>query len=119
MTRRVLVVDDHPSFRRLVSRLLTNGGYDVVAQVSTGRAAYEASARLDPDLVLLDIVLPDEDGFTLSVRLAGLPRPPIVVLVSSRAREDFGGMIESSPVRGFLGKADLTLARLSGLVDGG
>lgn len=118
VTRRVLVVDDHPSFRRLVSRLLTGGGYDVVGEATDGRSACEASARLDPDVVLLDVVLPDEDGFAVSRKLAGLARPPIVVLVSSRRREDFAGMVERSPVRGFLSKSDLTLARLRALVDG-
>jgi DNA-binding NarL/FixJ family response regulator len=63
---------------------------------------------LDPDVVLLDIRLPDGDGFELAPKLEGRGRGPAIVLVSSHDQADFGAEIAASPALGFIAKADLS-----------
>jgi DNA-binding NarL/FixJ family response regulator len=115
--RRVLVVDDHPSFRRCASTLLAAEGFEVVGEAGDGASALAAAERLEPELVLLDVQLPDLDGFQVASRL--LARDPAVriVLVSSRDRSSYGPLIEESGARGFISKGDLSgeaLERLLG-----
>jgi DNA-binding NarL/FixJ family response regulator len=106
--RRVLVVDDHPSFRRCVHQLLTAEGFEVVGEAENGRSAVPLADELAPDFVLLDIQLPDVDGFEVASRLlARRPRLPIL-LVSSRDRAEYGERIEASGARGFVAKAELS-----------
>ena len=102
----ILVVDDHPSFRRCARQLLEADGFDVVGEAEDGAGALSAIDRLHPDVVLLDVQLPDMDGFTVLERL-GAERPQ-VVLVSSREATDYNGLIRSSGARGFIAKAELT-----------
>lgn len=114
--RRVLVVDDHPSFRRCASALLAAEGFEVVGEAADGESALVAAGRLAPELVLLDVQLPDLDGFEVARRLlAGNPRLSIV-LVSSRDRSEYGPLIEASGARGFVSKGDLSGATLEGLL---
>ncbi|HEY7603002.1 MAG TPA: response regulator transcription factor [Gaiellaceae bacterium] len=116
-SRRVLVVDDHPSFRRSASALLTAEGYDVVAEAEDGASAVALAGEVGPDLVLLDIQLPDMDGFAVAERLlAGDPELEIV-LVSSRDRSSYGPLIEASGARGFLAKGDLSGPALGMLLE--
>jgi len=115
--RRVLLVDDHPSFRRCAGALLTAEGFEVVAEAEDGATAVALAGELALDLVLLDIQLPDIDGFEVAARLLerepGLP----IVLVSSRDRTAYGSRIEASGARGFVAKADLSGAALERLLD--
>jgi CheY-like chemotaxis protein len=104
----VLIVDDHEAFRTSARTLLEAEGFDVVGTAPDGPAAIIASVELAPDLVVLDIQLPGIDGFQVAVELAALPRPPAVVLTSSRAASSFGRLIEAAPVRGFLAKHELS-----------
>ena len=114
---RVLVVDDHASFRRCASELLVTDGFDVVGQAEDGASALALAARLKPELVLLDIQLPDIDGFAVAERLlAGHPGLQIV-LVSSRDRSSYGPLIEASGAVGFISKADLTGEALERLLE--
>jgi DNA-binding NarL/FixJ family response regulator len=105
---RVLIVDDHSSFRSFARRLLVADGFDVVGEAVDGAGAVDAVRTLAPDVVLLDIRLPDVDGFGVAEVLAGDDDAPVVVLVSSRARGDYGRRVETSPVRGFIAKDDLS-----------
>jgi DNA-binding NarL/FixJ family response regulator len=115
--RRVLVVDDHAGFRTCVRALLEAEGFDVVGEASDGASAVTLTAELAPDLVLLDIQLPDLDGFAVAERLLGGDPRLQIVLVSSRDRSSYGPLIEQSGARGFVPKADLSgdeLARVLG-----
>jgi DNA-binding NarL/FixJ family response regulator len=113
---RVLVVDDHPLFRDTVRRLLVQEGFVVVGEVADGGAALAAVWDLHPDLVLLDVQLPDTDGFRVAQELSHLASPPAVVLISNRDQSDYGGLVERSPTAGFVAKADLTGALLHQLL---
>lgn len=109
---RVLVVDDHPSFRRFAARLLVEAGFAVVGEASDAEGALREAERLRPDAVLLDVVLPDRSGLAVAreLRLAG--EAPRVVLISSRVRSDFGDSFGWPLGCSFLPKHELTVARL-------
>jgi DNA-binding NarL/FixJ family response regulator len=108
MPTRVLIVDDHPSFRSFARRLLEQFGFEVVGEAPDGRAAIEAARRLQPDAVLLDVLLPDFSGFEIATELAGSDPAMVVVLTSSRSASDLGVALRDSPARGFLPKASFT-----------
>ena len=113
MPRTVLIVDDHPGFRRAARALLEAEGYLVIGESATGGDALEAVERFHPELVLLDVGLPDVDGLEVCRRLAGTG--PAVVLTSSRDASDYPG-VERIGARGFIPKAELsgdTLAALA------
>jgi len=117
VSKSVLIVDDHPSFRAGARRMLEASGYAVVGEVADGEAALEAVRELGPDLVLLDVQLPGIDGFEVAARLGAAGDPPTIVLTSSRDRADFGDALAESPARGFIAKGELsgkTLAELAG-----
>jgi DNA-binding NarL/FixJ family response regulator len=116
MRERVLIVDDHEAFRAVARQLLSGSGFDVVAEAVDGAAGVAAARAVRPDVVLLDVQLPDADGFQVAEELAAGPRPPTVVLVSTRASTDYGGLVARSPARGFISKAELTGARLRELI---
>ncbi|HEY6015376.1 MAG TPA: response regulator transcription factor [Gaiellaceae bacterium] len=113
---RVLVVDDHPSFRRCARTLLAAEGFEVVAEAEDGETALALAEELRPELVLLDIQLPDVDGFEVASRLLALDPGLAIVLVSSRDRADYGSLVERSGARGFVSKADLSRAALDRLL---
>jgi DNA-binding NarL/FixJ family response regulator len=114
--RRVLVVDDHPSFRSCASALLTAEGFEVVGEAENGAAAIALAAELQPELVLLDIQLPDINGFEVATCLLARDRELKIVLVSSRDRSAYGSLIQRSGARGFISKADLSGVVLEGLL---
>jgi len=111
----VLVVDDHPAFRSSARRLLESEGYFVVGEAEDGRSALERAESLQPDLVLLDIQLPDIDGFEVARELKQAQSHALVVLISSRDEADYGSAIAESGARGFIPKGELSgpaLARM-------
>jgi DNA-binding NarL/FixJ family response regulator len=112
----VLIVDDHPGFRRAARRLLEAGGLTVVGEAGDGVSALATIEALWPEVVLLDIVLPDADGFDVAERIAKLRPGPVVVLTSSREASDFGRRLERSQADGFLHKDDLSAVALVELV---
>ncbi len=112
----LLIVDDHEDFRESARILLEAEGFEVVGLAAAGEEAVTATERLDPDLVLLDIQLPGIDGFVTAERLAALPKPPAVVLISSRAVHTFGSKVADAPVRGFVAKHELSGAALARLL---
>jgi len=112
MPTTVLIVDDHPSFRSSARMLLEADGYDVIGEAPDGRSAIVAARELDPDVILLDIQLPDIDGFEVSARLAANGDPPAVVMTSSRDAADYGLLATDSGARGFIAKSALSRAAL-------
>lgn len=116
LRRTVLIVDDHEAFREAARSLLEAEGFDVVGETGGGHAALMAAETLRPDVVLLDIQLPDLDGFAVADGLASQPSPPAVVLISSRDAETYGARLAHAPARGFLAKRDLSGAALAELL---
>ena len=94
----MLVVDDHPSFRRFARKLLEAAGFAVVEEAADGASALAAVRALRPDVVLLDVLL--------------------VVLTSSRSPADLEPSLSRSSARGFIAKRDLTVAAFAALVGG-
>jgi DNA-binding NarL/FixJ family response regulator len=108
MAARILIVDDHPSFRASARALLEADGYEVVGEAEDGHSAVRAALTLLPDVVLLDVQLPDIDGFEVASRLRDEAGAPAVVLTSSREASDYGPLPYHSGARGFVPKAELT-----------
>lgn len=112
----VLIVDDHALFRSRACRLLENAGYTVVGEAPDASSAIEAATRLKPDVILLDVQLPDGDGFTVASELAAASDPPMVVLVSSRRAIDYGSRLTESSAAGFIYKPELSRRALERVV---
>jgi DNA-binding NarL/FixJ family response regulator len=116
MAYTVLIVDDHPSFRASARIVLESEGFDVVGEAEDGASAITQCCRLRPQVVLLDVQLPDTDGFHVAAELTGNGVGPAVVLVSSRDSCDFGSLVARSGARGFVPKAELSGAILRALL---
>jgi two-component system response regulator EvgA len=112
MAARILIVDDHPSFRATAKTLLLSDGFDVVGEAEDWRSAIEAVKLLEPDLVLLDVQLPDMDGFTVASELCGNGYCPKIVLTSSHDESDFGPIVARCGAAAFVPKGELTGAAL-------
>ena len=116
MAVRVVIVDDHQPFRALARELLEMDGFQVVGDAGDAAGAVDVATTTAPDLVLLDIGLPDADGFEVARLLSTLERPPMVVLISSRDSTAYRKRLAASGVRGFLPKAELSGAALAAMI---
>lgn len=116
--RSVLIVDDHGPFRVVVRRMLERDGFSIVGEAADAGAALVAVRVLRPDVVLLDVNLPDDDGFAVCERLHELPNAPAVVLTSSHELASFRRRLRSSRALGFISKRDLTSAAFAALLEG-
>jgi DNA-binding NarL/FixJ family response regulator len=110
--KRVLIVDDHEPFRAVARELLECAGYIVTGEAE----ALAAIAAEAPDVVLLDVQLPDKDGFAVATAVAASHGPP-VVLISSREADDYGRRVGSCGARGFIPKSKLSAATLAALLE--
>lgn len=115
VVKRVLIVDDHEPFRAIARKLLEVAGYVVAGEAADAAGALAAVAAEAPDAVLLDVQLPDRDGFSVARTLAR-EGGPAVVLISSREAEDYGRRIEACGARGFIPKSKLSAATFAALV---
>jgi two-component system nitrate/nitrite response regulator NarL len=115
---RILIVDDYVLFRSSARRMLEAQGLQVVGEAGDGAAAIAAVRELRPDVVLLDLQLPDMDGFEVARLLAAEPDPPAVVLTSIRAASDYGARLTAAAARGFVPKVELSGARISAVLRG-
>jgi DNA-binding NarL/FixJ family response regulator len=118
MSRTALIVDDHAAFRASARRLLESVGYDVVGEAADGMSAVAAAANLRPSVVLLDVQLPDLDGFEVARRIAARSHAPTIILTSIRDAADYQSRLGASPARGFIGKLELSEERIADLVGG-
>jgi DNA-binding NarL/FixJ family response regulator len=114
---RVVIVDDHATFRRSARRLLEADGFVVVGEASDGASAVATVRQFRPAIVLLDILLPDIDGFAVADLLAREPLAPLVVLTSSREASDLAARLDGSRARGFIHKGDLSGPALAALIE--
>jgi DNA-binding NarL/FixJ family response regulator len=108
MGASVLIVDDHPGFRAQARRMLESEGYRVIGEAGGAAAALEAAKALEPELALVDVYLPDGNGFEVAAQLQGLDSPPAVVLTSSHDGAEFAPCLSESRARGFVPKTDLS-----------
>lgn len=113
MGRTVVIVDDHAAFRSAARAILQAAGFDVVGEAADGASAIAAVAELRPDVVLLDIQLPDVDGFEVARRL---PHGQVVVLTSSRGASSFRRRLAANPAWRFIPKSDLSGETLAAAV---
>jgi DNA-binding NarL/FixJ family response regulator len=109
MGRTVLIVDDHPAFRRLARALLEGDGFIVVGEASDAEDALVAARLLQPDVVLLDVRLPDGNGVEVARRMRNWPAPPAVVLTSTA---DYERAAAECGADGFIPKGRLSGAAL-------
>jgi DNA-binding NarL/FixJ family response regulator len=112
----VLIVDDHADFRTSARALLEAEGFDVVGEAADGERAITEVRRLRPDVVLLDVQLPDLDGFAVAEQLAARGGGAVVVLISSREAAAYGPRLQAAPARGFIAKRSLSGEALAALL---
>ena len=107
----MLIVDDYQPFLDSARGLLESGDFDVVGEAVDGHGALRLAEELHPEVVLLDVHMPDLDGFEVARRLAELDSPPLVVLTSSR--DDYAPLVESSAAHAFVRKDALSAETLA------
>ena len=116
VSKTIVIVDDHADFRAHVADLVASAGYEVVGSCPDGRSAVEAIATLRPHVVLLDVQLPDIDGFGVLERTRNRGETPIVILTSTREVADYGRRVARSGAAGFISKPDLSAQSLDRVV---
>jgi DNA-binding NarL/FixJ family response regulator len=117
--RSVLLVDDHAGFRAEARAMLEEDDYAVIGEAATSAAALTEATRLQPDVVLLDVGLPDGSGLDIIGPIRSAAPGTIVILISSRTASDFGDRLTLSAADGFLDKSALTPTALRDLLGGG
>jgi DNA-binding NarL/FixJ family response regulator len=117
VSHSILIVDDHAGFRRVARAVLEADGFAVVGEAADGAEALAEVARLRPAIVLLDIQLPDLDGFAVAQQLAARAWRPAVILISSRDRASYEPQLMTAQARGFIAKSDLSGAAVAALLE--
>jgi DNA-binding NarL/FixJ family response regulator len=113
----ILIVDDDPRFRMQARHILASDGFEVIGEAVDGASGLEAAQALRPDFVLLDIGLPDIEGFEVAATLAVNGPPPWIVLTSSRDARAYGRRLTNGHSLGFIPKERLSGAAIRALVD--
>jgi DNA-binding NarL/FixJ family response regulator len=108
MRQTMLIVDDHAGFRTCARELLEADGFEVVGEAGDATSAIAAAQELRPDVVLLDVQLPDFDGVQASKRIGALNGRSAIILTSSRDITDLAGALAQSPALGFIPKSELS-----------
>jgi DNA-binding NarL/FixJ family response regulator len=115
--QRVLVVDDEAEFATAASLLLVASGYEVVGQPGTAAGGLSAALALRPDVVLLDISLPDGNGFDVARQLTELENPAALIMISSRDGAGLRAGACEAGARGFLPKSKFSVSSIRALLD--
>ena len=116
MRRRILVIDDNNAFRAAVGRLLATDGFVVLAEAATGARGVQLAREYEPDVVIVDVQLPDTDGFDVAEQLDQLDLALQVILTSSLDSSDLGALLTESSARGFIPKAELSASAIEALL---
>ena len=116
MHRRILVIDDNTAFRGALGRVLDTDCFVVIAGAATGASGVQLAREHEPDLVIVDVQLPDIDGFAVAEQLAGLELPMDVILTSGLDSSDLGTLVTDSSARGFIPKAELSARAIGALL---
>lgn len=111
----LLIVDDHAGFRSFARALLEADGFDVIGEAGDGASALTLARALAPEVVLVDVALPDMDGFAVCDALLRDDAGPAVVLTSSRDVSSYRRRLQRSRARGFIPKSELSGPRLAAL----
>ena len=112
----MLIVDDNSAFRAAARQLLERAGFVVVAEAGDGVEGLQAAKEHTPDLAVVDVQLPDLDGFELAERLRAFASAPEVILTSNLDWTDFGELVDSSSALGFIPKAELSAPAIDALL---
>jgi len=113
----IVIVDDDPRFRGIARRLLESEGFEVIGEAADGREALSVAGELEPDIVLLDVQLPDIDGIEVASQLTANGAGPAIVLTSTRDESDFGPQLQQSGARGFVPKGEISAERITSLCE--
>ena len=119
MARDVLIVDDDEAFSDLAARVVSGWGHVVVGQAGTVAGALARASELRPDIVLVDIGLPDGDGFSLTEKLIAMPWPMRVVLISSDSDSANVAAARRAGASGFVPKDELSGVELRDYIEQG
>jgi DNA-binding NarL/FixJ family response regulator len=118
MRESVVIVDDNDAFRARTRALLDAEGYDVLGEADDGAGGLRLLRELRPDLALLDVQLPDTDGFTLAERLHAGGGDTAVIIISTREADDYASSVARCGALGFISKSELCGAAMQQLVAG-
>lgn len=113
---RLLIVDDHERFRTVARRTLQREGYDVVGEAGDAAEGLDLASQLRPDVVLLDVMLPDRSGLDVIADLRAQQPDLAVVLTSTHHEEEWAELAVDRGARGFLPKAELSGDALDALI---
>jgi DNA-binding NarL/FixJ family response regulator len=116
MPLRLLIVDDNVHFLSAARDLLEREGVTVLGVAATSAEALQLAQDLQPDVVLVDVDLGDENGFDLAQQLAA-GEDGRVVLISAYPEAEFADLITASPALGFVSKSELSARAVSDLVE--
>jgi DNA-binding NarL/FixJ family response regulator len=114
---RCLIVDDNATFLAAASRLLSAQGLEVVGCASSGSEALQLVEQVQPDAVLVDVQLGDENGLELARRLGATAQAPRVILISSHSPDELTDFIGGSSAAGFVSKAALSAEAITTLTN--
>jgi DNA-binding NarL/FixJ family response regulator len=112
-----LIVDDSVEFLEAARSLLEREGVAVLGVAQTSADALRAFGELQPQVVLVDIDLGEESGFTVADRIADAG-PTSVIIISTHAEDDFAELIAESPALGFISKSELSAHAINELLHG-
>jgi DNA-binding NarL/FixJ family response regulator len=107
MSETVVIVDDNAAFRERARVLLSYEGYDVVGEAEDGASGLDLVRRLRPDVALLDVQLPDTDGFSVAKQVRADEHRVAVVIISTRDTGDYGTAVDGCGAHGFIPKSEL------------